>query len=515
MRKFIGKLLLILCLTFTFVGLMGCFYYGGEAESAYDIAARNGFKGTEQEWLNSLKGENLTIQNIYAAAKAEGYEGDLLTFVRDYFKDTAITGESAYEAAVAAGFKGSKEEWLASLKGDTGDDGAPGETIDLYKTFLDLKNEGVIASDCTFSQFLKENFDINVNLSSEQVISNALRSAVTVYALTVPFESINKNTVGSTGAGVIFKMASSAGDAYIITNYHVVYNTEDEEIMPYLYVMLYGSEFLGKQIPVEFVGGTSTYDIAVLRVKNSEVLRNSDCKAVEVFDSNNLIVGTKAIAIGNPEGGGMSVTEGILSVDSETIAMSPISKNSTVNADGLVEMRVLRIDTPVNSGNSGGGLFDSNGRLIGIVNAKIKSSGVENIAYAIPSNIAVNVANNIIDQYEKTHTVSSLLKCLMGVTITITDTNGVFDSVANSMKIVEKVVVHEVDEAGVAHGVLKKDDILVSMELRGVTYNITRRFVVVDACLNAREGDVAKLNIVRNGAEMTVSIKFKNGVFIG
>ena len=83
------------------------------------------------------------------------------------------------------------------------------------------------------------------------------------------------------------------------------------------------------------------------------------------------------------------------------------------------------------------------------------------------------------------------------------------------MKIVEKVVVHEVDANGVANGILQKDDVLVSMELRGVTYNITRRFVVVDACLNAREGDTAKLNIIRNGVSMTVSIVFKSGVSVG
>ena len=68
-------------------------------------------------------------------------------------------------------------------------------------------------------------------------------------------------------------------------------------------------------------------------------------------------------------------------------------------ADGsaTVSFRVMCTDTAVNSGNSGGGLYDNEGNLIGIVNAKIVDDGVENIGYAIPSNVAVSIAENIID----------------------------------------------------------------------------------------------------------------------
>ena len=111
---------------------------------------------------------------------------------------------------------------------------------------------------------------------------------------------------------------------------------------------------------------------------------------MSVFDSEMINVGESAIAIGNPEGNGFSTSLGIVSVDSEYIEMT--------GADGVtnVEFRVMRIDTAVNGGNSGGGLFNSKGELIGIVNAKIQSTTVENIAYAIPSNLAAAVADNII-----------------------------------------------------------------------------------------------------------------------
>ena len=82
-------------------------------------------------------------------------------------------------------------------------------------------------------------------------------------------------------------------------------------------------------------------------------------------NSQTITVGERVNAIGNAAGGGISVTEGILSVDSEIIS---------VKDDDIVQSyRVMRVDAAINSGNSGGGLFDSSGELIGIVNAKYNS----------------------------------------------------------------------------------------------------------------------------------------------
>ena len=97
--------------------------------------------------------------------------------------------------------------------------------------------------------------------------------------------------------------------------------------------------------------------------------------------------------------------------------MSPIKKDPTVtvNINGKTEMRVIRVDTAVNPGNSGGGLFNSKGELIGIVNAKIISSDVENIGYAIPSSVAINVADNIIN-----HTFQLLCICnYLNITVNV------------------------------------------------------------------------------------------------
>ena len=156
----------------------------------------------------------------------------------------------------------------------------------------------------------------------------------------------------------------------------------DNHISDKIYIYLYGLESEAYAIPATYVGGSANYDIAVLRVDKNDILLDAietgAAMAVTVANSDELTPGMTTIAIGNPSSsdadlGGISVTKGIVSVDSEYITMSAI------DTSGEVQFRVIRIDAPVNSGNSGGGLFNDKGELIGIVNAKISSSSVENI----------------------------------------------------------------------------------------------------------------------------------------
>jgi hypothetical protein len=111
-------------------------------------------------------------------------------------------------------------------------------------------------------------------------------------------------------------------------------------------VYLYGSEIEENAIKATYVGGSLYYDIAVLHIKESEMLMSSNACAVDVADSDNIVVGDSAIAIGNAQGLGISSTAGIVSVDSEYITMTA--------ADGKneVSFRVMRVDTAINSGNS-------------------------------------------------------------------------------------------------------------------------------------------------------------------
>ena len=98
----------------------------------------------------------------------------------------------------------------------------------------------------------------------------------------------------SAGSGVIYQMDKAAGDAFIITNYHVVYdassNTENG-ISDDISVYLYGSEIEEKAIEATYVGGSLYYDIAVLQIDNSDILKASDACEVDVADSDKIVVG--------------------------------------------------------------------------------------------------------------------------------------------------------------------------------------------------------------------------------
>lgn len=519
------KVLVFVCILLFGFTLIGCF---GETEtrgkSAYEIAVEHGFVGTEEEWLESLKGndgKSLQILDIYNEAVAAGYKGTLLDFVEQYFDGATIEAKSAYQLAVDEGYEGSLEDWLASLKGETGmagADGAKGDSIDLYETYQKLIELGEI--DCSFLEFVQDYLNVDLNLSNQKAISNAILSAVKIIATNDNLYNsngeVNTDAQGKSGAGVIYKLNKESGDAYIITNYHVVYDSDlTKTTLNHIYVNLLGNQYLDGAIKATYIGGSATYDIAVLQIRDSEILRNSDAKAVEVFNSNEIAVGTTAIAIGNPQGEGISATEGIVSVDSEEIYMEPIStENVTLNEDDEVEMRVIRIDTAINPGNSGGGLFNENGELIGIVNAKIVSSTIVGFGYAIPSTIATNVADNLIRNYDGVNP-SRVQKCLVGIMIGVTNSYAVYDESTSSTKIIEEVSVAEVSETSVLYGKLQENDIIKSILINGETLNVTRNFVILDACLKASVGTNATITVQRGEELISYNFTFKTSTIVG
>ncbi len=514
------KIFTIIGILFISFGLFSCTLTTSKgAKSAYDIAVDNGFVGTEAEWLESLKGEDgksLNILDIYNTAVDNGYSGTLLEFVEEYFDGSTIEGKSAYDLAVEEGYEGTLDEWLASLKGEMGLTGPQGESIDLYATYQKLIELKEI--DCSFLEFVQNYLKVDLNTSNQQVISKAMLSAVKIVATNdILYDSEgnpNTNASGKSGAGVVYKLVGDTG-AYIITNYHVVYDSDDtKEAHKYIYVNFIGNQYLLNGFAAKFIGGSATYDIAVLYIEDDK-LKDIEMEAVEVFDSNMLVAGTTAIAIGNPQGDGIAVTEGIVSVDSETIYMSPIStENVTLDSNGEVAMRVIRIDTPVNSGNSGGGLFNDDGKLIGIVNAKIMSSTVVNIGYAIPANIACNVADNLIRNYNGS-TPSIVEKCLIGITITINNSYAAFDKETSTTRLYEDIIVVDVTPTSVLYGKVLPNDIIKTISFGGKTYEATRDFVILDACLNATVGTEASITVERNGKLHTYNFTFANKVIVG
>ncbi len=314
-------------------------------------------------------------------------------------------------------------------------------------------------------------------------------------------------TYGTTGSGVIYQIKPD-GSAFIVTNHHVVYDSSSDTengISDKIYIYLYGLEHEGFDIPATYVGGSASYDLAVLRVDANEVLKEAyesgAAAAVSIGDSDALTPGQTTIAIGNPSAddiGGISVTSGIVSVDSEYITMT------SNTGSGKVQFRVIRTDAPINSGNSGGGMYNDRGELIGIVNAKIISSDIENIGYALPSNVVRAVADNIID-YCYGNDCESVMRCLLGITIEVSDYDTYFDTQSGLLVRTEEITVHEVTAGGLGESILKAGDIVKSITIGDKTVSVTRQHHLIDAMLDVRVDDTVTIVIIRDGEEISVS----------
>ena len=170
------------------------------------------------------------------------------------------------------------------------------------------------------------------------------------------------------GSGVII-----SSDGYILTCAHVVSGASNITV-----------SIGDKDYPATLVGEDTTSDIAVVKVDATGLT------PATVGNSDSLKVGESVMAVGNPLGElGGTVTSGIVSALNRSVS---IQGSSSVNTMSLIQM-----DASVSPGNSGGGLFNMNGELVGIVNAKSSDSDAEGLGFAIPVNDAVKVAQELLE----------------------------------------------------------------------------------------------------------------------
>lgn len=192
-----------------------------------------------------------------------------------------------------------------------------------------------------------------------EVANKCLKTVVEIYVQT-PSGS-------GGGSGVIYDP-----NGYIVTNYHVA-----NETCTSITVVLYD----GNQYTAQYIYGDEFEDLAVIKIEKT------DCDYAVFGNSDNMTYGDMVLAIGNAKGLGLSVTDGIISRPSESVSFDDVT------------MTLLRTSAAINKGNSGGGLFNLNGELIGIVNAKLISKStsdeIDNIGYAIPSTTVVKCINDL------------------------------------------------------------------------------------------------------------------------
>ena len=172
------------------------------------------------------------------------------------------------------------------------------------------------------------------------------------------------------GSGVIFK--NDGGKSYIVTNNHVISNAKE------LIVSLAD----GRTLKGKLIGADEMTDLAVVRVDDGKL------PTAKFGDSDKIVVGEPAIAIGNPMGLEFqgSVTSGVISALNRTLDISD------------KRVKLLQTDAASNPGNSGGALVNADGEVIGINSAKVAANGVEGMGFSIPINTVQNVINEIMDK---------------------------------------------------------------------------------------------------------------------
>ncbi len=385
--------------------------------------------------------------------------------------------------------------------GKDGQDGQDGENAPI--TVEDLYNEYVkqYGENITYADFL--HIYLAVGESEYTAVHETLLSTAKVYTQFTETENNEEKTAVYTGAAVVYKIDSEY--TYFLTNYHVVYDTKatGEKLCQTPYCYLYGSEdrpskaddgtvdYGNYAIQTTYVGGSASYDVALLQARTEEVKAINE-KVSAVMFAKDYKVGETAIAIGNPAGYGISVTKGIVSVDSEIISLS---------VDGTQRnYRSVRMDTSIYGGNSGGGLFNSQGELIGLVNAK--STKNDNMCYAIPLSRVKAAADNLYKNIEK----KGVYALTFGISTAAQNSKYTYDPQSGYGKITEETLIVEVEENSIAQGMgLQVGDVLTKLTVNNEEYTLTRYFELSEYRLYIKEGDEVTLTYERNGEEHTTT----------
>ena len=307
------------------------------------------------------------------------------------------------------------------------------------------------------------------SLTTEQVADLVSPSVVVITTEQVVYSQwswYGQNQVESgAGSGVII-----SSDGYILTCAHVVDGASTITVT------------IGdKDYTATLVGEDTTSDIAVIKIDADGLT------PATVGNSDSLKVGQSVMAVGNPLGElGGTVTSGIVSALNRSVS---IQSSSSVNTMSLIQM-----DASVSPGNSGGGLFNMNGELIGIVNAKSSSSDAEGLGFAIPINDAIKVAQDLLENGYVTG------RPYMGITyLAVNDAQTAAQLGVNAygIYVVDVVSGGPADKAG-----LKAGDRIISID----NTEVAQKTDLGTLMQEHSAGDTLSITVARDGQMQTVSL---------
>lgn len=276
------------------------------------------------------------------------------------------------------------------------------------------------------------------------------------------------STSDSEGSGIIY-----TADGYIVTNYHVIEDAISNQSISKVYVTLPNSD---EEIEASIIGADSVTDIAVIKIQKEGL------SAATFDDSNNLKVGELVVAIGNPLGRELagSITVGYVS-----------ALNRTLTSNGRT-YRLLQTDAAINPGNSGGALVSSSGKVIGINTVKIGATDVEGIGFAIPSNIAKPIVDELIKN-------GKIVRPYIGISGISLD-----DNMAKRYNLVKGVYVAKIESSSSAYNSgIKVGDVIVKIDDKEIT-----TIEELNEIKNSKNvGDTVKITVYRDGKNIEINVK--------
>ena len=295
-----------------------------------------------------------------------------------------------------------------------------------------------------------------------QLVEKVKDSVVEVYTEAVTYNAYFGNYVTEgAGSGVIIST-----DGYIVTNNHVINGASS------IYVTLANGEKYNAQLVATDVKS----DLAVIKIDAK------DLQAAVLGNSETIKVGQNAVAIGNPLGTlGGTVTAGII---------SGLSREVTIDR---IPMTLMQINVAISPGNSGGGLFNTNGELIGVVNAKSVSENVEGIGFSIPVDVVKDVATQLIQQGYVTGRAQIGISC-----ISIDSMQKAWNYGTNSFG----VLVKEVTDDNAKAGGLQENDLIVAVD----NTQISSFSNLQTALFSYTAGDEVVLTVFRNNEQLKINV---------
>ena len=287
------------------------------------------------------------------------------------------------------------------------------------------------------------------------------------------FGRSSSSTATASGSGIII-----SDDGYILTNNHVVSSSTSESNSYYqitdagkVTVTLFGDE---TEYEAKIVGQDEQTDLAVIKIEKTGLTK------AEFADSDSVKVGEFAMAVGNPVNMNSTVTTGIVSAVNRKIT----------DSDGKT-YTCIQTDAAINSGNSGGALVNSEGKVIGINTLKLSGTGIEGMGFAIPINSTTDITSQLI-QYSK---VKRPFIGISGI-----DLNA---ETAKTYNLVEGVYVKSVEDFSAAEKAgLKAGDVIIEVEGKSI-----KTMDELNEVKNSHKiGDELKLKINRNGTEKEITL---------